>query len=104
MKRFIVVIISLSLVSLCGAGFAEEKAGEELFKKHCALCHPNGGNIIRPEKTLLKNDLEVHGIKSPGDIVNIMRNPGKGMNKFSKDKLSDADAKKIADYILSTFK
>ena len=103
MKRFLVVIISLLVVPLCGVGFAEEKTGEKLFKKHCSLCHPNGGNIIRPEKTLLKNDLEARGIKTPADIVNVMRNPAKGMKTFREDKLSDADAKKIADYILETF-
>ncbi|KPK01626.1 MAG: hypothetical protein AMK71_04805 [Nitrospira bacterium SG8_35_4] len=103
MKKFIVVIISLFLAALSGAGFAEETTGEELFKKHCALCHPNGGNIIRPEKTLLKKDLEERRIKTPEDIVNVMRNPAMGMKTFPEDKLSDADAQKIADYILQTF-
>ena len=103
MKKLIVVLISLSLVSLCGVGFAEETTGEALYKKHCALCHPNGGNIIRPEKTLLKKDLASRGIKTPKDIVNVMRNPGKGMKTFREDKLSEADAQKIADYILKTF-
>ena len=103
MKKFIVVIISLLLVSLCGAGFAEETAGEGLFKKNCALCHPNGGNIIRPEKSLLKKHLDEHGIKTAEDIVHLMRNPGPGMQTFSEDKISDADAAKIADYILNTF-
>ena len=103
MKKFIAVLVSLFLAALSGAGFAEETTGEGLFKKHCALCHPNGGNIIRPEKTLLKKDLEMRGIKTPQDIVNVMRNPGKGMKTFSEDKLSDPDAQEIADYILKTF-
>lgn len=104
MKRVAVIILSLSLAAVSGAAFAEDMSGEDLFKKHCALCHPNGGNIIKPEKTLLKNHLDEHGVKSADDIVHIMRNPGKGMQKFSKEKISDADAKKIAEYILKTFR
>ena len=103
MKKLVISVISLLLVSIGGIGLAEETTGEGLFKKHCVLCHPNGGNIIRPEKTLMKDHLEAHGIKTPGDIVNVMRNPGKGMKKFPEDKLSDADAKKIAEYVLETF-
>jgi cytochrome c6 len=103
MKKFVVAVISLSLFSLCGSGFAGEMAGEALFKNNCALCHPNGGNIIRPEKTLLKKDLDEYGIKTAEDIVHLMRNPGPGMKTFSKDILSDTDAKKIAEYVLKTF-
>ena len=103
MKKSVVVLMTLLLVSLSGAGFAEETTGEALFIKHCALCHPNGGNIIRPEKTLLKKHLDEHGINTAEDIVHLMRNPGPGMQTFSEDKLPDADAAKIADYILKTF-
>lgn len=104
MKRLAVFLLSLSLAAFSGAAFGEDMSGKELFKKHCALCHPNGGNIIKPEKTLMKNHLDEHGIKNADDIVHIMRNPGKGMQTFSKEKISDADAKKIAEYILNTFK
>lgn len=103
MKKFVVAVISLSLFSLCVSGFAGEMTGETLFKNNCALCHPNGGNIIRPEKTLLKKHLDEHGIKTAEDIMHLMRNPGPGMQTFSKDKLSDTDAKKIAEYVLETF-
>lgn len=104
MNKIVVVILSLSLAALAGAAFAEEKAGEALFKKHCALCHPNGGNIIRPEKTLLKKHLEEHDINTSEDIMHIMRNPGPGMQTFSEEKISEAEAKKIAEYILKTFR
>lgn len=103
MKKVALVLLILPVL-FSGAICAEEMSGEELFKKNCSLCHPNGGNIIRPEKTLLKNDLDEHGIKSAEDIVHLMRNPGKGMQTFSKEQISDADAKKIAEYILDRFK
>jgi cytochrome c6 len=69
-----------------------------------AKCHPDGGNKIKPDKSLFRKSLEAHGLKTTDDIVNVMRNPGKGMKKFTEEKLSDEDAKKVADYILETFK
>ncbi len=77
--------------------------GEALFKQHCIKCHKNGGNIIRPEKTLRRSDLAANNIKTPEDIVRIMRNPGKGMMKYSEEKVPDDDAKKIGEYILNAF-
>ena len=104
MKLYRVTIMTVLVLILCSVtGFAEENDGEELFKKHCALCHPNGNNIIRPNKTLSKKDLEQYGIKTPEAIVELMRNPGSGMLKFTKETLSDEDAKKIAEYVLEEF-
>lgn len=100
----IVGLVSLSITLACAAEKTKGKTGEALFKEHCAVCHPNGGNIINPEMTLHKNSLAGHGITKPKDIVNKMRNPGPGMTKFDKNTISDDDAKKIAKYILETFK
>jgi cytochrome c6 len=82
----------------------EARLGEELFKLHCAVCHPNGENVINKDKNLHKEDLEEHGIKTPEDIVKLMRNPGPGMSKFDEKTISDKDAKDIAKYILKKFK
>jgi len=103
MKTFGIILISFMMLSLGGAVCAEENTGEALFKKNCSLCHPNGGNIIRPEKSLLKKHLDEYGVKTADDIVNLMRNPGPGMQTFGKDRISDADAKEIAEYVLKTF-
>lgn len=103
MNKFVLVMFALLFALFGATGFAEETTGEALFKKHCALCHPNGGNIIRPEKTLLKQNLHKKGITAPEDIVKIMRNPGPGMKTFGEDKIPDEEAKKIAEYILKTF-
>jgi len=40
----------------------------------------------------------------PEDIITIMRNPGPGMSRFDNDKIPDNFAKKLAEYILNTFK
>jgi cytochrome c6 len=86
------------------ADHEQGKSGEELFKENCAVCHPDGGNIINPKKTLHKKDREANNVKSAADIMGKMRNPGEGMTQFDKNTISDKDAGKIAKYILKTFK
>ena len=104
------VVVSLALLALSAfatTGMAEEKkgaTGEELFKLHCAACHPDGGNIINPKETLSKADREKHGVKTAKAIIGKMRKPGPGMTKFDTKTIPDKDAKAIADYILKTFK
>ena len=93
------VFAAQSIAASQGAG----KTGEELFRGHCAVCHPEGGNIINTIKTLHKKDLDASGIKSPEDIIGKMRNPGEGMTQFDKTTISDEDAEKIAKYVLKTF-
>jgi cytochrome c6 len=104
-KLSIIVIILIFVCSLTAAGYAKDKGttGEELFKTHCAVCHPDGSNIINPQKTLHKKDRDANNIKKPEDIINKMRNPGPGMTQFDKATIPDRDAKKIAEYILKTF-
>jgi len=107
-KTFLASIVVLAVCFSVSSGFAKEaekgKSGEELFKQHCAVCHPDGGNIVNPQFTLRKKDREAHGVKKASDIVGKMRNPGPGMTQFDKKTIPDKDAKKIAEYILKTFK
>jgi len=79
------------------------EAGKNLFKQHCAACHPDGGNVIKPDKTLHKEALAAHNIKTPEDIIGKMRNPGPGMSMFDKATIPDNEAEEIAEYILKTF-
>lgn len=82
----------------------QAKSGEALFKQHCAVCHPDGGNIVKSQYTLHKKALAAHNITKPGDIVEKMRNPGPGMTKFEVATIPDQDATAIAQYVLDTFK
>lgn len=82
----------------------QAKTGEALFKQHCAVCHPDGGNIVKPGYTLHSKDLKARNISKPEDIVRIMRNPGQGMNRFGEATIPDRDAMAIAEYVLNTFK
>jgi cytochrome c6 len=109
MKKILIVsVLAVALGSFAGAGYAGKdamgKSGEELFKQHCVMCHPDGGNIVNPQYTLHNKGLKTHKIKNAGDIVKKMRHPGEGMTKFDTKTLSDQDATKIAEYILKTFK
>lgn len=100
---FTSVFIVCLFITMAYAG-EQSKSGEDLFKQHCALCHPDGGNVINPEKTLHKEALESNNIKTPSDIIETMRNPGPGMKKFDEETIPDKDAKEIAEYILEMFK
>jgi len=109
------VIISLfvCVISLSAQDESKEHPGKVLFKNNCSPCHPDGGNIINPKKTLHKKDLDANKITTAEDIVKKMRNPGPspthpqdwaGMKMFDQKAISDQDAYNIADYILKTFK
>jgi len=101
-KQFISTIAAVTMALAASTAFAA--SGEELFKQHCDACHPDGGNIIKPNNTLHKKALEKKGIKNAKGIVKTMRKPGEGMTKFDAKTLSDKDAKAIAEYVLKTFK
>ena len=107
-KGFMVLFLAVSLLLYGTAGFAKEtakgKSGEELFQQHCSSCHPDGGNTVNPQQTLHKKDLNANKTGKAGDIVKKMRHPGPGMTQFDKKTITDKDAKKIAEYILNTFK
>jgi len=96
------------LFALSTPGTAAQAAnsgnGEAEFKSYCSACHPDGGNIIRPKKTLSKTDLEKNGVKTDKDIIKIMRKPGEGMTTFDAKTLPEKKAQEIAEYILATFK
>lgn len=109
MKRVLagtIVVAGICLFVI--SGFADEKSnvkiGETNFNEHCVACHPGGKNVFNPQKTLYKKDLEANNIRTPEDIVKIMRNPGPNMTRFDENSLPEKEAKEIAEYILETFK
>lgn len=110
MRKFVVLSASvLSLAVMAVPGFCEAKKADKVdgkakFDQHCAVCHPKGGNIIKADKPLGKKSMASRGIKTEKDVVNKMRNPGPGMNKFDAKTLPDNEATAIAKYILATFK
>ena len=101
---FSVLVVSVFVSVTVATAKEQGKTGEALFKQHCSLCHPDGGNNVNSQKTLHKKDREANGVKAVSDIVGKMRNPGTGMTKFDEQTVPDTDAKTIAEYILKTFK
>ncbi len=83
---------------------APPRSGEALFKQYCNVCHPDGGNVSDPARTLYGSVLRSKQITTPEDIIRIMRNPLSRMIRFDRSTLSDRDARAIAEYILATFK
>jgi len=80
------------------------RSGEALFQQYCSPCHPDGGNVSDPKRTLHGSDLRSNQITRPGDIVRIMRNPISRMIRFDSATISDQDAMAIAEYVLTAFK
>ena len=102
MNRNVTVVMSLAASAFMAASaFA---GGGDIFKAKCAACHPDGGNIMKKEKTLHKKDLEANKLKTVKDLVKYLRAPGPGMPKFDEKGLPAKDAKEVAEYIMKTFK
>ncbi len=112
-KLWTLVMVTASLPLMPGFSLATDtnagsqgdgtSLGKALFEQHCAVCHPNGGNIINPDKPLDKASLAENGIKNPADIIEKMRNPGPGMTPFHTGIIPDEAAKDLAEYILKTY-
>src|SRR5512143_532159 len=105
-RKLLGVIVALVVCSTAAYVFAEkgsDKVGETKFKALCSVCHPDGGNVMNPKKTLHKQDRETNDVKTAEDIVKKMRNPGPGMTKFDEKTVSNKDAHAIAEYVLKTF-
>ena len=92
------------MVALAGCSAGSGKTGAELFATHCAGCHPDGGNTIRPTRTLKAADRHANGLRNARDIAGYIRNPGQGMPAFPVGMIPPDDALKIGEYILSRFK
>jgi cytochrome c6 len=111
----VMIVLAVLLFSSRPGASAENldlKAGEALFNKHCASCHPKGGNILNPKRTLSREDRHAYNIITAQDIVYKMRNSGpapthtgtwSGMKMFDEQSISNDDALKIAEYIIQTF-
>lgn len=99
-------IVAVSAALLAVTAFATTafcQSGKQLFDQHCSSCHPKGGNIVNPKKTLSKKVMAANGVKSAKDVVGKMRNPGPGMTHFDAKAIPDKEATSIANYVLATF-
>ncbi len=70
-------------------------AGERLFADHCQVCHPGGGNIIRPDHPI-KNSPKLKDIDT---FISWIRNPVSPMPSFSESEISVGQAKDLYPYL-----
>ena len=106
MKRIATVLcaaaICVALLSVGGFGqeTAKSKTGEEEFKENCSSCHPNGGNVIKPEDTLKGSNT----LKDFETFLSWIRKPVQPMPTFSASQLSEEQARQLYDYIVKASK
>ena len=77
------------------------QAGAEIYDTRCASCHPQGGNIVRP-------NLPVMGapqLETPASFIEWLRDPKRPdgspgiMPPFPPRRISDRQANELRDYI-----
>tara|TARA_Y100001968_G_C19215850_1_gene647155 strand:- start:371 stop:757 length:387 start_codon:yes stop_codon:yes gene_type:complete len=99
--KFSIVIISIIfIISLFPnqSWASQKRSGEELFLKHCAGCHLNGGNIIRRRKTLKLSALRNNGLDNPKEIAKIAR-LGTGIMDGYEEVLGEDGDQIVANWI-----
>ena len=72
--------------------------GAKLFQNHCSGCHVNGGNVIRRNKTLRRQDLLREGVKGPADVARIASG-GKGQMSCYGAVLGEGGADAVGDWV-----
>jgi uncharacterized membrane protein len=107
--RSLLVVYSLCFFMVVGLGFfgaqlvyagkaqaapEKYKAGERIFLTNCSACHPQGGNVIKPQ-------LPIHGsprLKDLKTFIKWIRHPDPPMPVFSPSKLADQEAGELYQY------
>jgi cytochrome c6 len=72
--------------------------GAKLFNNHCAGCHINGGNVVRRNKTLRRQDLLREGINGPADVARIAA-AGKGQMSGYAKVLGDGGPEAVGAWV-----
>ncbi|HVN97324.1 MAG TPA: c-type cytochrome [Syntrophorhabdaceae bacterium] len=106
MKRSLAILIVVGMVITFEATITlaqdttKSKTGQEEYMSSCASCHPNGGNVGRPAKPVKGSDR----LKNFQSLQAWIRKPSSGMPSFPASRMSDEQAQKLYDYILSASK
>ena len=104
MKKLISLV--LMAVAIVAFGFAspalagDAAAGAKVFSANCAQCHLGGKNVVNPQKTLTKTDLEQYGMASEEAIITQVTKGKMAMPSFL-GRLSEADIENVAAYVLA---
>ena len=102
MKRFaaIALLLMASVTFLFSRpALADVASGAKIFGANCAACHMGGKNMVNPEKTLKKGDLEKYSMASLDAIETQVTNGKAAMPSF-KGRLTDVQIEDVASYVL----
>lgn len=109
--RSLLVVYTLCLVMVVGLGYfgaqlvyagkaqatpEQYKAGERIFLANCSVCHPHGGNVIKPTVPII-NSPKLKDLKT---FIKWIRHPVPPMPIFSPSKLSDQQADELYQYVV----
>ncbi|WP_407889952.1 cytochrome c6 PetJ [Scytonema sp. NUACC26] len=89
----------LNLSFLPQAIAADTANGAKIFDVHCAGCHVNGSNIVRPGKNLKLKALKKYGMDSIDAIAAIVTNGKNNMSAY-KDRLTAEEIQEVSTYVL----
>lgn len=92
-----IAIFSFALSTPALAGDAA--AGASIFSANCAACHAGGKNLVNPQKTLSKADLDKYGMNSLEAIVAQVTKGKAAMPSFL-GKLNETQIEDVAAYVL----
>lgn len=104
MKKILSIVLLLSIVfnfTFVRPVLADAASGAKLFNANCAACHAGGKNLVNPQKTLAKADLEKYGMNSLEAIVTQVTK-GKGAMPAFQGKLNAQQIEDVANYVLET--
>lgn len=104
MKKLVsaILLAMAALTFLWGAPAmaGDAASGASIFGGNCAACHAGGRNVVNPQKTLQKADLDTYGMNTLEAIVNQVTNGKNAMPAFA-GRLTDQQIEDVAAYVLS---
>ena len=98
-----VILAPLSSVAVAADPKDVDPIGKSIFEYNCAACHRGGQNIIQPEKTLQREDLEQYldGGFNEKSVIRQVTNGKNAMPAFG-GRLPDDDIANVAAFVIST--
>ena len=104
MKKLVsaILLAMAALTFLWGAPAmaGDAASGASVFSANCAACHAGGRNVVNPQKTLQKGDLEANGMTTSEAIITQVTKGKNAMPAFA-GRLTDQQIEDVAAYVLS---
>ena len=104
MKKLVsaILLAMMTLTFLWGAPAmaGDAASGASVFSANCAACHAGGRNVVNPQKTLQKSDLDAYGMSSEEAIITQVTNGKNAMPAFA-GRLTDKQIEDVAAYVLA---